>query len=96
MRESETQERKLKVSYDPTINLGHILTFIGFLSTIALGWITLDKRVITLEDTIKTQMLRDSTQDREQNNNTNHVTHSLDDLQRSVERLSDKVDLIKK
>lgn len=37
------------VSFDPTINLGHLLTFVGFLVTIGTAWSALDKRVSLAE-----------------------------------------------
>ena len=41
----ERRERTHGVRFDNTINLGHILTFLGFLVTIMVTWSTLDKRV---------------------------------------------------
>lgn len=38
-----------KVAFDPTVNLGHLITFAGFLLTIAVGWSELDKRVSLAE-----------------------------------------------
>lgn len=41
-------ERRIK--FDATINLGHILTFIGFLIGGLTAWTNLNNRVLTLED----------------------------------------------
>lgn len=41
-------ERRIK--FDATINLGHILTFIGFLIGGLAAWTNLNNRVLTLED----------------------------------------------
>jgi phage-related minor tail protein len=85
-----------KIKFDPTINLGHILTFAGFIITIIIGWNNLDKRVVVIETNSRTQELRDKGQDIERNNNAQYITQSMADLKRSVERLSDKVDDLKK
>jgi len=90
-----TEEVK-KITFDPTINLGHILTFIGFLIAIATAFVTLDKRVIIVETSLRTQEMRDRFQDSEINKNSVYVTNSMEDLKRSVEKLSDKVDRINK
>jgi hypothetical protein len=34
-----------KVTFDPTINLGHILTFVGFVATGAVGYFDLRERI---------------------------------------------------
>ena len=41
----ERRERTQGVRFDNTINLGHLLTFAGFLITIMVSWTTLDSRV---------------------------------------------------
>ena len=45
---AERREGTHGVRFDNTINLGHILTFLGFLVTIMVTWSTLDKRVVVL------------------------------------------------
>lgn len=39
-----------KPRFDPTINLGHILTFLGFITTGIGAYWTLDKRLSVLEE----------------------------------------------
>lgn len=39
-----------KINFDPTINLGHIITFCGFIFAGFGAYWTLDKRVTILED----------------------------------------------
>lgn len=46
---SEANERKRGVKFDPTINLGHILTFVGFIGTGFGAYTLLEKRVTVLE-----------------------------------------------
>lgn len=85
-------DEQRKIHFDPTINLGHLLTFAGFLLTIGIGWANLDKRVLAVEANSRTQEIRDQSQDSELNSNALYLTNSINDLKRSVERLSDKID----
>lgn len=41
--------RKKRVSFDPTVNLGHLLTFIGFIVTGAVGYFDLRERISVQE-----------------------------------------------
>ena len=88
------EKEKTKLHFDPTINLGHIITFIGFMATIGMGWVTLDKRVLIVESNLRTQEIRDKGQDNEIQSNAIYVTTSMNDVKRSLERLTDKVDRI--
>lgn len=54
---------KRGLSFDPTINAGHLLTFAGFLLAGFAGWTTLDKRVVVLEEGRKGQEQVDRHQD---------------------------------
>lgn len=47
-----------RIKFDATINLGHILTFVGFMATGFGAYITLDKRV-TVNETKTEQHDRD-------------------------------------
>lgn len=38
------------VKFDPTVNLGHIITAVVFLVTATFGWATLDSRQARLEE----------------------------------------------
>lgn len=51
------------MKFDPTVNLGHVLTFLGFMTTIAAAWINLDKRVTIVETTQRHQLNIDAAQD---------------------------------
>ena len=52
-----------KFSFDPTINLGHVLTFGAMVLGILASWNVLDKRITVLEERKEYQHLRDSQQD---------------------------------
>jgi hypothetical protein len=47
-----------KVSFDPTINLGHVLTFLGFIVAGFSAYSTLDKRVTVVEQAAAAQESR--------------------------------------
>jgi hypothetical protein len=80
-----------RVRFDKTVNLGHILTFLGFLITAAVGWSTMDKRVTVLEERISSQRERDAMQDSSNKDKFQEVKEALGDLKRSVEKVADKV-----
>lgn len=48
-RREPVEPAQKKVSFDPTINLGHVLTFIGFMLTMSMGWSAMDKRLTVME-----------------------------------------------
>ena len=52
-----------RVTFDPTINLGHILTFLSLVIAGALAWAALNTRLAVLEDARVVQAARDATQD---------------------------------
>lgn len=82
----------MKVRYDPTINLGHILTFLGFLISIFVAWNAMDKRIILLEAAQSTQIERDNSQDRERRLIQNHTNAAFGDIKEALKRIESKVD----
>ena len=42
-----------RVRFDPTVNLGHVLTFIGFIISGFLAYQNIDKRIAVLEENKK-------------------------------------------
>jgi len=47
---TEIKENPTRIKFDATINLGHILTFVGFMTAGMVAWSTLDKRVVVIEE----------------------------------------------
>ena len=80
------------VRFDPTVNLGHIITFFGFLVAIFTAWSTLDKRVIVLEENRRVQLAIDQAQDARQTQSTDQITTAIVRLERQTERIADKLD----
>lgn len=80
------------VKFDSTINLGHMLTFAGFLITIMVTWTTLDKRVVVLEEAKKAQDLRDNAQDQRNADQMTAIKESLVEIKTNVIGLREKLD----
>jgi hypothetical protein len=80
------------VKFDSTINLGHILTFLGFIGTGVVVYQSLDTRVVVLEENRKTQELRDQAQDKTLDNNMREIREVTAEIKKTLEKLSDKID----
>lgn len=85
-------EQQKRVTYDPTINLGHILTFVGFIFGIVVSWATLDKRLTIVEEGRKTQEQIDRSQDQAATQNMSRISESLSDIKVSIGKLTDKLE----
>jgi len=88
----ERRDRTQGVRFDKTINLGHVLTFLGFLLTIMVTWTTLDKRVVVLEESRKAQATIDSAQDLRTNEKFSEIKDALGEIKRAVERTNEKLE----
>ena len=74
-----------RLRFDPTINAGHLLTFAGFIVAGFVGWTTLDKRVVVLEEQRKSQEVRDQTQDSRSSEKFGEIRETMQDIKRTVE-----------
>lgn len=81
-----------RITFDPTINAGHILTSVIFVSGLFVGWTALDKRVVALEEGRKAQEQVDRHQDQMQGSNMTQIRESLQEIKRTVEKMSDKLE----
>lgn len=84
-----------KIKFDPTINLGHLLTFVGFIVAGFSAYQTVDKRVSVLEENKKTQELRDQFQDAQNTSQNGHIQNTLGEIKRSIDRLDTKFESIR-
>ena len=91
----ERRERTHGVRFDNTINLGHVLTFLGFLVTIMVTWSTLDKRVVVLEESRKAQAILDSARDVRSVEKFIEIRDTLNEIKRTVERNNDRLERAK-
>jgi len=69
---------------DMTINLGHILTFIGFMAAGISMYANLDKRVVVLEEFKTYQAKKEADQDQA-------LKESLGDIKHRLDRIDDKL-----
>lgn len=81
-----------RIRFDRTINLGHVLTFIGFIVTGMIGWSAMDKRVAVLEEARKVQEARDIAQDGRLSEKMGEIRDSLTELKRGVEQVRDRLE----
>ncbi len=88
-----TSDTSRKIKFDPTINLGHILTFLGFIFSIFVGWTVLDKRVTVLEEQRRLQAQVDSSQDNTATANMRQIFDTLTEIKVSVEKIRDRQQL---
>lgn len=88
----DRRESRKGIKFDSTINLGHMITFIGFLVTIMVTWSTLDKRVVVLEESRKAQELRDASQDQRNGDQMTAIKETLVEIKTNVISLREKLD----
>lgn len=88
----DRREPRKGVKFDSTINLGHMITLIGFLITIMVTWSTLDKRVVVLEEGKKSQELRDAAQDQRNGDQMTAIKETLVEIKTNVIGLREKLD----
>lgn len=75
---------KRRVQFDPTINLGHILTFLGFLIAGAGAYSNLDKRVTVVEVEKKAAIEHSIEKDSQVKQSIAELRNDIKDVQRSV------------
>jgi len=85
-------EQARGIRFEASINLGHILTFIGFLLTGLAAFQLVDKRVVQLEENKRYQQLRDDSQDASTQQRQLEINNNLGEIKKSIERLDNKMD----
>lgn len=86
---SQDQGRK-RLTFDPTINAGHILTFVSVMAVLVAGWNALDKRVVVLEEAKTYQRERDNAQDSAIAEKLVDIKDTLREVKRGVEDLKQR------
>ncbi|AKJ28851.1 hypothetical protein [Caldimonas brevitalea] len=74
--------------FDPTVNLGHVLTFVGFIATGFLAYSTLDKRLAVQEQKSVAQELRQHEQELRVKESLNEIKGDVKEVQRSLNDLN--------
>lgn len=91
MNDQHDTEQKRGLRFDPTINAGHLLTFAGFILAGFVGWTTLDKRVVVLEEQRKAQEVRDIGQDARSADKFTEIKDTMNEIKRAVEQVRDQL-----
>lgn len=79
-----------RVRFDPTINLGHLLTFIGFIAGGVGIYQTLDRRLTTLEVQDQVQAIESARQEQRINNSLSEIKEDVREARRGIERLQER------
>ena len=80
------------MKFDSTINLGHLLTFVGFVLTGFGAWSTIDRRLTVLEESRRVQAQIDANQDERLSQSMGQIKETLSDIRRNLEKVSDRLD----
>lgn len=88
--ERREEAEKRGVRFDATVNLGHLLTFAGFLIAGFGAWTTLDKRVVVLEESKKAQTQIDAAQDFRFSDAVAQLCAQLEKMDAKLDRLVEK------
>ena len=82
---AETERKRL--TFDPTINAGHILTFIAMAIGVMTSYSMLDKRIGVLEERSTTVISQAADRQAEQKESLKEIKSDVKDLQRSVNEI---------
>lgn len=83
----EAADRK-RLNFDPTINAGHILTFIAMVVGVMTSYSLLDKRIGVLEEKASASLLQNTERQQEQKESLREIKSDIKDLQRSINEIS--------
>ena len=84
---ADPTDRK-RLNFDPTINAGHILTFISMVIAVIISYSLLDKRVGVLEERSNTAIIQAADKQAKQKESLREIKSDIKDLQRSVNEIS--------
>lgn len=90
--EANQEKKHIKMRYDPTVNLGHILTFVTLVAAGFGAWSAIDKRVLVLEAAQRTQALIDEHQNQRQSDQLGTIRDALGDIRASINKLNEKLE----
>lgn len=76
-----------RVTFDPTINLGHVLTLIGCMVAVITAYGTLDKRISLIESQVAVASNHSRDQDMRLKETLSEIRADVKDLQRSFNHI---------
>ena len=79
-----------RITFDPTINAGHLLTFAGFLISGFVAYSTLDKRVTVVEQRASSTEQRASEQDSRIKDSLGEIKQDLREVKGAINELADR------
>lgn len=85
---AETHHVRRRLAFDPTVNLGHVLTFVGALVAGVSAYSTLDKRISVIESQTSVVTERTRDQDSRMKETLSDIKSDVKDLQRSLNDFS--------
>lgn len=85
---SEPNHTPKRINFDPTINLGHILTFAAMVVGVMSSYSLLDKRLGVLEERSNVAVIQAADKVAEQKESLKEIKADVKDLQRSVNEIS--------
>ena len=77
-----------RITFDPTINAGHLLTFAGFIVSGFIAYSTLDKRVAVVEQRAAGAELRVIEQEARTNSSLNEIKRDVKETNSTVNQLA--------
>lgn len=80
----ETGAAKRRLIFDPTINLGHVLTFVGFIAAGFGAYSTLDKRLTIQEEKTSAAEMRQREQQTQVKESLQEIRADVKEVQRSI------------
>ena len=79
-----------RITFDPTINAGHLLTFFGFMVSGFVAYSTLDKRVAVVEQRTTSTEQRAAEQDARIKESLGEIKQDLREVKGAVNALADR------
>ena len=79
-----------RLTFDPTINAGHILTFAGFMISGFVAYSTLDKRVAVIEERTEATEQRATEQDARLKDTLGEIKQDIREVKGAINELADR------
>ncbi len=79
-----------RIIFDPTINAGHVLTFLGFMLSGFMAYSTLDKRVTVVEQRATSTEQRAAEQDVRIKDSLGEIKQDLREVKGAINELADR------
>lgn len=87
----EPPHEKQHFKFEPTINLGHVISLISFLLAGLGAWQALDKRLVVVEQMQLNQVNTDKRQDAQLDETKKIVREDLKEISGKLDRIAEKI-----